>query len=115
MFTLGYLVGLTAATQHGIFYGMKTTIDAAGRVVVPRKIRDAAQIEPGSELEVRLENGAIILEPAPVAVQLKRRGSLLVAQRESEGEPLTQETVNATLRAVRSERGETTSPKAKRR
>lgn len=94
---------------------MKTTIDAAGRVVVPRKIRDAAQLEPGSELEVRLENGAIILEPAPAPVQLKRRGSLLVAQRDGEGEPLTQQTVNTTLHAVRSERGATPARKTKRR
>ncbi|MGE5278116.1 MAG: AbrB/MazE/SpoVT family DNA-binding domain-containing protein, partial [Acidobacteriota bacterium] len=34
---------------------MKTTIDAAGRLVIPRRIRREAGLEAGSELEIRLE------------------------------------------------------------
>jgi AbrB family looped-hinge helix DNA binding protein len=40
------------------------TIDAAGRLVVPRAMRDRLQLRGGSRLRVREEGGArLILEP----------------------------------------------------
>jgi AbrB family looped-hinge helix DNA binding protein len=58
---------------------MKTTIDGAGRLVIPKEIRRAARLEPGAPLEVRWRDGRIEIEPAPAAVRLQRRGRLLVA------------------------------------
>jgi AbrB family looped-hinge helix DNA binding protein len=72
---------------------MKTTIDKAGRVVIPKKIRQKANLVPGTELEIRLENGTIELEPASVPMDLVRRGSLLVLAPRVPVPPLTNEDV----------------------
>jgi len=58
---------------------MKTTIDHAGRLVIPRDIRRESGIKPGMLLEVRWEKGAIAIIPAPLEVKLERKGRLLVA------------------------------------
>jgi AbrB family looped-hinge helix DNA binding protein len=58
---------------------MTITMDAAGRLVIPREIRREAALEPGVPLEVRWRDGVIEIEPQPLAVTLQRRGRLLVA------------------------------------
>ena len=58
---------------------MTTTIDAAGRLVIPAEIRREAAIEPGTPLDVRWRDGVIEIEPKPLAVSLER-GRLLVAK-----------------------------------
>ena len=83
---------------------MRTTIDGAGRVIVPKKIRDAVQLEAGSEIEVRVENGVIQLEPIAAPVKFKKHGHLLVATRPERTGTLTQEMVEATRESIRSER-----------
>ena len=59
---------------------MTTTIDAAGRLVIPAEIRREAAIEPGTPLDVRWRDGVIEIEPKPLVVVLERRGRLLVAK-----------------------------------
>ena len=59
---------------------MTTTMDAAGRLVIPREIRRKASLEPGVPLEVRCRDGVIEIEPQPLAVTLERRGRLLIAR-----------------------------------
>jgi AbrB family looped-hinge helix DNA binding protein len=76
---------------------MKTTIDRAGRLVVPKKIREAAGIVPGSELTIRVADGRIEIEPAPLKVRLVKRGSLTVAVPRKRILPLTPEAVERTL------------------
>jgi AbrB family looped-hinge helix DNA binding protein len=58
---------------------MVTTIDSAGRLVIPAEIRREAALEPGTPLEVRVRDGVIEIEPQPLAVTLARRGRLVVA------------------------------------
>jgi len=58
---------------------MRTTIDGAGRVVVPKPLRQAIGLQAGSEVEIRVSDGRIEMEPAPLDVRLQRRGGLLVA------------------------------------
>jgi AbrB family looped-hinge helix DNA binding protein len=58
---------------------MKTTMDRAGRLVIPKEVRREARLAPGTPLEVRWRNGRIEIEPAPARVRLERRGRLLVA------------------------------------
>jgi AbrB family looped-hinge helix DNA binding protein len=43
---------------------MKTTIDKAGRVVIPATLRERAGLKPGSELEVFLDDISIRLVPS---------------------------------------------------
>lgn len=80
---------------------MKTTIDRAGRLVVPKKIRDAAGISAGSELTIRVADGRIEIEPAPLEVRLVKRGSLMVAVPRKRVARLTAETVGQTLDRLR--------------
>lgn len=80
---------------------MKTTIDAAGRLVVPKKIREEAGISAGSELTIRVADGVIEIEPAPLEVRLVRRRGLTVAVPRRKVPPLTEERVAATLARIR--------------
>jgi AbrB family looped-hinge helix DNA binding protein len=90
--------------KNGIFITMKTTIDHAGRLVIPKDIRRESGIKPGMPLEVRWEKGAIAITPAPLPLKLERKGRLLVAV-PSEGTPsLSAHTVERTRKALRKER-----------
>ena len=48
---------------------MNATIDKAGRLVVPKAIRDAARLEPGTEVRFRVVSGHVEIEPVPLAVK----------------------------------------------
>lgn len=78
------------------------TIDSAGRLVVPKPLRDAAGLRPGLELSIRLREGRLEIEPAPRDVRLERRGRVLVAEAKEPGDELTREAVARALDAVRS-------------
>jgi len=84
--------------------GKKATIDKAGRLVIPKAIRDAIGLRPGTVLDVRCTDGRIEIEPEPVPVRLVRRGRLLVAVAEAPEEPLTPEIVERTRAAIARER-----------
>jgi AbrB family looped-hinge helix DNA binding protein len=58
---------------------MKTTIDTAGRLVIPKEIREQAGITPGMPLNIRVDNGVIEIEPEYLPVRLEERDGLLVA------------------------------------
>jgi AbrB family looped-hinge helix DNA binding protein len=67
-------------TAPGIFSGMRTTIDGAGRIVVPKSLRAALRLSGGDEVEITLEGERIELVPAPRKVSLcKGPGGLLVS------------------------------------
>jgi AbrB family looped-hinge helix DNA binding protein len=83
---------------------MLTTMDAAGRLVIPKEIRREAGIEPDTPLDVRWRDGVIEIEPQPLAVKLEKRGRLLVAVPRAKVPPLTTEIVERTRRRVRRER-----------
>jgi len=83
---------------------MKATMDSAGRVVIPKSVRETAGLKPGSELQVEYRDGAIVIEPAPLKVNLVRKGSLLVAVAPRGTPRLTNEDVTKAIREVREER-----------
>jgi AbrB family looped-hinge helix DNA binding protein len=64
---------------------MRITIDAAGRLVVPKALRDELRLEGGTLLEIRVREGRLELEPVSAPMRLERRGRRLVA---TSGEPL---------------------------
>ena len=84
---------------------MRTTIDAAGRLVVPKPLREAVRLRPGTEIEIRIVAGHIEIEPAPLPVRLERRGGLVVAVPVNRTRPLTTAEVDAAVDAVRVNRG----------
>jgi AbrB family looped-hinge helix DNA binding protein len=73
------LVARPTGERSGRIRAMITTIDAAGRLVIPREIRREAALEPGASVEVRWRDGLIEVEPQPLRVTLERKGKLLVA------------------------------------
>jgi AbrB family looped-hinge helix DNA binding protein len=54
---------------------MHTTIDAAGRVVIPALIRERAGLRPGTELELSVdEDGSVRLTRSVPGAQLVKKG-----------------------------------------
>ncbi len=43
-------------------------------IVIPKRVAEMLGIEEGSRLEMRVEDGRIVLEPVPDAVELSLRG-----------------------------------------
>ena len=58
---------------------MTSTIDSAGRLVIPKKVREAAGLRPGTQVRFRVESEGVLIEPVPLAVTLERRGTMVVA------------------------------------
>ena len=83
---------------------MKSTMDSAGRLVIPKDIRTEAGIRPGMPLDVRVRDGRIEIEPAPLSVRFQKRGRFLVAVPKEQVPPLTSETVEKTRNKLRRER-----------
>jgi AbrB family looped-hinge helix DNA binding protein len=80
---------------------MKTAIDAAGRVIVPKALRDQLGLSAGRELEIRARDGALIIEPAPTPMTVVKRGKRVVAKPKEQLPQLTQEEVRAALEGSR--------------
>jgi len=89
-------IGFVYGMFYGINHGMETTIDVAGRLVIPKEIRQEAGLHPGIPLRIRCGEGRIEITPAPLAVKLVRRGRLVIAVPKKKIAPLTRETVART-------------------
>ena len=59
---------------------MKTTIDKAGRVVIPAALRERAGLIAGAELEITLDESALRLERVAPGPRLVKVGRRLVAR-----------------------------------
>lgn len=82
---------------------MKSTIDRAGRVVVPKAIREQAGLRPGVKLEIEYRNGRVELEPVQAQAKLARKGSFWVL--DAPGlPPLKQRQVREVIQQVRKDR-----------
>ncbi len=80
---------------------MRTTIDAAGRIVIPKAIREELALYGGEEVELRAVDGRIEIEVPPTPMHLEKRDGHLVAVPERPLPPLTDEIVRATLEKIR--------------
>jgi AbrB family looped-hinge helix DNA binding protein len=77
------------------FCGMKTTIDAAGRLVVPKPLREELGFAPGMELELDAVDGRLeVAVPSRVRVEQGPRGARFVADGDA---ALTAEQVRAVI------------------
>jgi AbrB family looped-hinge helix DNA binding protein len=59
---------------------MRTTIDKAGRLVIPAQVRERAGLQPGTTLEVTVDEFGVRLERIAPGPQLVRVGRRLVAR-----------------------------------
>jgi AbrB family looped-hinge helix DNA binding protein len=57
---------------------MMTTIDKAGRLVLPKAIRDRLHLVPGSEIDLILENECVRLVPHAPSAHLQNKEGILV-------------------------------------
>jgi AbrB family looped-hinge helix DNA binding protein len=75
-------------------------MDSAGRLVVPKAIRDEAGVRPNMPLDIRCRDGRIEIEPAARPVTRVRKGRVAVAMA-SEGPALTAQSVRRTQQRLR--------------
>lgn len=80
---------------------MKTTIDAAGRIVVPKRLRDELRLKAGQALEIAARDGRLEIEPQTTPMQLERRAGRLVAVPDKPLPVLTAGEVRETLEQLR--------------
>ncbi len=80
---------------------MKANIDSAGRIVVPKALRQALGLKRGQRLEIRTGDGCIEIEIPRTPIPLKKRGKGVVAVPNAKLPTLTAELVRKTLERVR--------------
>ena len=76
-------------------------MDAAGRIVIPKDLRERRGIRRGRALEIRERDGPIEIEPAPTSMTLVRRSGGAVAVPGEKLPPLTDDLVRDTLERTR--------------
>lgn len=74
---------------------MRATIDKAGRVVIPKPLRDQVGLTAG-EVELVVDGAAVRIEPVSGTEVSERNGKLVIPET---GSALTQDTVDALRRA----------------
>ncbi len=80
---------------------MKSTIDAAGRIVVPKVLRERLGLTGGRAIDIREREGRLEIEPAPTPMKLVKRRGGRVAVPARKLPPLTDEMVRDTLEQLR--------------
>ena len=95
------IIVLDAATRNGRFRTMRVTIDKAGRMVVPKKLRARLALDEGGEVEVTERDGVIELAPVTADVELVPGEGGPVAQPREELPQLSDDVVRDTLEHVR--------------
>ena len=66
------------------------TIDKAGRIVLPKPLRDKLQIAPGDQLRIESDDDRIVLRPSRGTAQLRKKRGVWVYRSD---EPLSASTV----------------------
>jgi len=77
------------------------TIDKAGRIVLPKPVREELQLSPGDSLEVDSSEERVILRPVRGNGRVYKKQGVWVFD---SGEPLGADVVDKTIRSVRGER-----------
>ncbi len=80
---------------------MRITIDAAGRIVVPKALRDAMGLVPGQEIDVVFSDGRLEIEVAPVDAHVEERDGVPVIAAPAGQPPLDPDDVRATIETTR--------------
>ena len=79
----------------------KVTLDRAGRVVLPKILRDELHLSPGDTLDLTVKGDEVTLRPRRGATPLQKERGVWVF---CTGEPLTAGETEETLRNIRAQR-----------
>lgn len=81
---------------------MRTTIDRAGRVVIPKSVRERLGLRGGEEIEIEEADGRIeITRPPRDSGLVKGRHGLLVFESDPDSEPIGPEEVREAIEQSR--------------
>ena len=83
---------------------MMTTIDKAGRIVVPKAIRDAMGLTAGGKVDIVFVDGKIEIEPVYAAAHIEMRDGFPVIVYDEDVPPMDENIVRDTIEAIREER-----------
>lgn len=78
------------------------TIDGAGRVVIPKKLRDQLGLAAGDSLSLEFDGEQVVLKPAHAAPVMRKKRGIWVLH--SGGGKITQADVNRVIEETRLER-----------
>lgn len=83
------------------FMNTTVTIDKAGRVVIPKPLRDELRLSPGDSLVLESDAGSMVLRPVRSASALRKEHGIWVFR---SGRKITAEETDRHLQGLRSER-----------
>jgi AbrB family looped-hinge helix DNA binding protein len=86
---------------NGILNAMNVTIDKAGRIVVPKVLRDRMGLNAGDELEIEEFNGKIEISKPVRERKLVEKNGLLTLEPDPSEPVITQEQVREQLERAR--------------
>ena len=81
---------------------MRVSIDRAGRIVVPKALRDQLRLGPGTELDASVEDGRLVATPVGPEVVLVEDNGRLVATTAEPTPPMSHDDL---LRLIDEDRG----------
>jgi AbrB family looped-hinge helix DNA binding protein len=83
------------------YMNKRIIIDKAGRVVLPKPLREELDLEPGDSLELESAGDEITLRPVRTAAPLTKENGVWVFRT---GQPLAASVTDTVLRQVREDR-----------
>jgi AbrB family looped-hinge helix DNA binding protein len=63
---------------HAIIYGMNVKIDKAGRIVLPKPLRDRLRLRQGSDLEIEERPEGVLLKPVDQRPSMVQKNGIWV-------------------------------------
>jgi len=83
------------------FMNATVTIDKAGRIVIPKQIREDLRLEPGDSIALESEDERVTLRPLRASTPLQRERGVWVFRG---SKPLSLEEANRLVRDTRAQR-----------
>ena len=88
----------------------KVTLDQAGRVVLPKKLRDELHLSPGDTLDLTVQGDEVTLRPRRSSSPLQKKQGVWVF---STGKPMASDETAEALRDIREQRDRRNSGETK--